>query len=139
MPGEVHQFLVAGCFRQVIRAPTDAAREIPDFHPHFPGKIAVDSPLQSVRHARRKADIKHVHIVRVAHGPKFHRGRINQGVRPGELQPVQAFAEGQHSRLSHQRQIDGIINGKLHGVPARKRHDINASRRLPCQQQNQNQ
>ena len=50
-------------------------------------------------------------------GPELDRGGVNQGVGPGKLQSVQPFAEGQHPRLLDQRQVGGVVDGQLHGVP----------------------
>ena len=103
---EIHQLLIARSFGQVISAPANAAREIADFDLHLSGKIALDPPLQSIAHTRRKADVQHIEFVGVSHRAQLNRSWIDQSVGPGKFEAVEPFAKSEHPRLANKSQIN---------------------------------
>ena len=80
--GQLDQLLRLVRLRDIIRRPIDAAGEVPNLTFHLARELALDPPLQSVRHPRRKTHIEHIHRVGVRQGAELDRRWIDERVRP---------------------------------------------------------
>ena len=125
-PAEGHQFFILRRLGHVVRAPGNAAGEITNLHHHIAGKFTVDAPLQRVRHARWKARVEHLHRISVGQRLEFNGRGIDERVGPGELQLVHPLAKREVPGLLDQREIHGVVNGKLHRVAGGERDDVDA-------------
>ena len=66
---------------------------------------------------------------RLGEEPQLDRGRVDQRVGPGELQRVDALLEAHHPRLADQREVFGVVDRELHGVPRGDRGEIDVALR----------
>src|SRR5689334_14994782 len=111
--GELHGLFVGSRFRDVIGSPTYSTGEIANLDLRLADEIALDAPLQGVADAGRKTDIEDIERVGMSDGAELDRGRIDEGVGPGEFKAVEAFAKGQQPGLPDESEVDRVVDGEL--------------------------
>ena len=60
--------------------------------------------------------VQHVELVGVGEEAQPHRGGVDQGVGPAELQRVVAFFENHPARLADEGEVFAVVDGELHRV-----------------------
>lgn len=113
-----HGFFVLGRDAGVIRRPRDARGEVGDLDRRLAVELTGDVPVEHLRLVVREGGVEHAEFVDVlALERDLHRCRVDQRVGPRELQRVAALPEGDRARLADQRQVLGVVDRQLHGVP----------------------
>ena len=108
----------------VIRGPRDAAGEVPDLDGDLAGNLALDVPLQSFIATRRKGGIDQIHLILLIEDAEFDARRIDERIRPGELNAIYALFHGQQAVLADHGNVFRIVNRELRAFTGRQRDQI---------------
>jgi hypothetical protein len=108
----------------VIGGPGDARRKIPDLDGNLAGDLAFDVPLEGIVATGREGRVHQIDLILLVEDAELNAGRINQGVRPGELDAVDAFLDREQAMLANHRDVLGVVDRELRAFSRRESDQI---------------
>ena len=91
--------------------------EIPDLDGDLAGDLALDVPLQGVVAAGGEGGIDQIDLVLLVEDAELDAGRVDERVRPGELDAVDALLDGQQPVLADHGDVFGVVDRELRAFP----------------------
>jgi hypothetical protein len=80
--------------------------------------------LEGVVAAGGEGRVRQVNLVLLVENPKLDARRVNERVRPGELDAVDAFLDGQQAVLADHCYVFRVVDRELRALAGRQGHQI---------------